>query len=68
MVKGGTPVDFGRSWHGKRILGDGKTWCGLVGGCSAGVALGLVCMMIAFPFDSETLWVCCGGMYGKTKG
>ena len=22
---GGTPVDFGRSWRGKRILGDGKT-------------------------------------------
>jgi CDP-2,3-bis-(O-geranylgeranyl)-sn-glycerol synthase len=53
---GGPPVDFGKSWHDKRILGDGKTWCGLIGGCSAGVALGLVCMMIAFPFDSETLW------------
>lgn len=53
---GGTPVDFGRSWHDKRILGDGKTWCGLIGGCSAGVALGIACMMVAFPFDNETLW------------
>jgi CDP-2,3-bis-(O-geranylgeranyl)-sn-glycerol synthase len=53
---GGTPVDFGKSWRGRRILGDGKTWCGFIGGCSAGVALGITCMMVAFSFDSETLW------------
>ena len=37
---GGKPIDFGRLWRGKRILGDGKTWTGLIGGISAGVALG----------------------------
>jgi CDP-2,3-bis-(O-geranylgeranyl)-sn-glycerol synthase len=27
-----TPVDFGLSWRGKRILGDGKTWRGWIAG------------------------------------
>jgi CDP-2,3-bis-(O-geranylgeranyl)-sn-glycerol synthase len=53
---GGTPVDFGRSLGGRRILGDGKTWCGFIGGCTAGLALGIILMMIAFPFDPEGLW------------
>lgn len=31
FVGGGTPIDFGRSWKdGKRILGNGKTWRGLL--------------------------------------
>lgn len=31
VVGGGTPIDLGRSWRdGKRILGDGKTWRGLL--------------------------------------
>lgn len=35
-----TPLDFGKKWHGKRILGDNKTWRGvvcatLVGGVTA---------------------------------
>lgn len=42
LFGGGTPVDFGRTWKGKRILGDGKTWRGLVGGVSAGIAFGLI--------------------------
>lgn len=42
LFGGGTPVDFGRSWNGKRILGDGKTWRGLIGGVSAGIAAGLI--------------------------
>jgi CDP-2,3-bis-(O-geranylgeranyl)-sn-glycerol synthase len=35
-----TPVDFGGSWKGKRILGDGKTWRGLIAGTLAGIACG----------------------------
>jgi len=42
---GGTPIDGGLKIHGKRILGDGKTWRGLLGG---GLAGGLV--TIAFNF------------------
>ncbi|HUR70101.1 MAG TPA: CDP-2,3-bis-(O-geranylgeranyl)-sn-glycerol synthase [Candidatus Thermoplasmatota archaeon] len=31
FVGGGAPIDLGRSWRdGKRILGDGKTWRGLL--------------------------------------
>ena len=42
---GGTPVDFGKEWKGSRILGDGKTWRGLIGGISFGVLIG--CLQIA---------------------
>lgn len=31
FVGGGTPIDFGRTWKdGRRILGNGKTWRGLL--------------------------------------
>jgi CDP-2,3-bis-(O-geranylgeranyl)-sn-glycerol synthase len=39
---GGRPIDFGRSWRGRRILGDGKTWRGFVGGAGCGVLVGLL--------------------------
>ncbi|MFC2162899.1 CDP-2,3-bis-(O-geranylgeranyl)-sn-glycerol synthase [Candidatus Altiarchaeota archaeon] len=35
-----TPMDFGRSFRGKRILGDGKTWRGLFAGIVAGTLTG----------------------------
>jgi CDP-2,3-bis-(O-geranylgeranyl)-sn-glycerol synthase len=53
---GGKPVDFGRSWKGKRILGDGKTWRGFFGGGFAGVVLGLILMGIAYLFSKEAMW------------
>ena len=28
LFGGGRPMDFGKSWRGKRLLGDGKTWKG----------------------------------------
>lgn len=37
-----TPVDFGRSWWGKRILGDGKTWRGLIAGVISGTSVGFL--------------------------
>ena len=34
-----TPLDFGKTWGGKRIFGSNKTWRGLVvGGLTGGVA------------------------------
>ena len=42
LFGGGTPIDFGRSWRGARILGDGKTWRGLFGGVFAGVIIGII--------------------------
>ncbi len=39
----GHPIDFGRRlWDGRRILGDGKTFEGLLVGMLAGIAAGVV--------------------------
>jgi len=40
LKKHSTPVDFGRSFRGKRILGDGKTWRGLIAAIIAGTVVG----------------------------
>jgi CDP-2,3-bis-(O-geranylgeranyl)-sn-glycerol synthase len=53
---GGTPVDFGKSINGKRILGDGKTWRGFFGGAFSGVALGIILVGISYIFDKDNLW------------
>lgn len=53
LFGGGTPIDFGRSWRGKRVLGDGKTWNGLLGGVASGVLLGFIQLLVASPFDAE---------------
>lgn len=42
-----TPIDFGIKWNKKRILGDHKTWKGLIGGT-------LAAMIIAFVQSSFT--------------
>lgn len=39
---GGKPIDFGRSWRGKRIFGDSKTWRGLAIALVAGTLFGLL--------------------------
>ena len=39
---GRTKMDFGRSWKGKRIFGDGKSWAGFFGGALSGILLGLI--------------------------
>jgi CDP-2,3-bis-(O-geranylgeranyl)-sn-glycerol synthase len=54
LFGGGTPMDFGRSLSdGKRVLGDGKTWRGFIGGVFAGVLLGLILHTTAFLLDSD---------------
>jgi len=42
LAGGGTPIDGGRTWGDRRLLGDGKTWRGTVVGVLAGVGLALV--------------------------
>jgi CDP-2,3-bis-(O-geranylgeranyl)-sn-glycerol synthase len=42
LVGSGPPLDGGRTWRGRRLLGDGKTWRGTGGGVAAGVAVALV--------------------------
>ncbi len=56
LFGGGTPVDFGRTWKGKRILGDGKTWRGLVGGVASGTALGVGMILATDALGSADLW------------
>ena len=52
LLGGGTPIDFGRTLSdGKRILGDGKTYRGLVCGVFAGIAVGLVQISLANHFE-----------------
>ena len=41
ILKGKRPIDMGKNWFdGRRILGDGKTWEGLVAGVTAGLVVG----------------------------
>ena len=48
LVGGGTPIDFGKNWRdGKRILGDGKTWRGLVTGAFVGMTSGFGLSVVA---------------------
>ncbi|MDH7506928.1 MAG: CDP-2,3-bis-(O-geranylgeranyl)-sn-glycerol synthase [Candidatus Thermoplasmatota archaeon] len=48
LVGGGTPIDFGKFWKdGKRILGDGKTWRGLITGGFVGMTSGFGLSVVA---------------------
>jgi CDP-2,3-bis-(O-geranylgeranyl)-sn-glycerol synthase len=42
LVGGGTPMDLGRTWRGRRVLGDGKTWRGFIGGATCGMLFGIL--------------------------
>ncbi len=53
---GGTKMDFGKSWRGKRIFGDGKSWRGFFGGAFSGIALGLILIGISHIFDPAEHW------------
>jgi CDP-2,3-bis-(O-geranylgeranyl)-sn-glycerol synthase len=48
-----TPMDFGHSWRSKRLLGDHKTWRGLLTGVLCGTLAGL-CILPAV-FEQTTL-------------
>ena len=41
LFGGGSPIDFGKTFNGKRIFGDGKTIRGFVGGVLSGTLVGL---------------------------
>ncbi|MCH2439873.1 MAG: CDP-2,3-bis-(O-geranylgeranyl)-sn-glycerol synthase [Candidatus Poseidoniia archaeon] len=53
IVGGGPPIDDGRNWNdGRRILGDGKTWRGLIGGTLGGLLVGHLQMTAGAGFFS----------------
>ncbi|MEM5871511.1 MAG: CDP-2,3-bis-(O-geranylgeranyl)-sn-glycerol synthase [Candidatus Aenigmatarchaeota archaeon] len=49
LAKGKRPIDQGRTWRGKPILGPGKTWEGLILGVVVGAIVGTI-QMLAYPF------------------
>jgi CDP-2,3-bis-(O-geranylgeranyl)-sn-glycerol synthase len=49
LAGGGRPIDGGRTWRGRRLLGDGKTWRGTAAGTLAGAALALALNAVAGP-------------------
>lgn len=49
------PLDFGNSWHGKRIFGDNKTWRGLIGAVLVGKLSGIIIFHYLFP-SSSLIW------------
>lgn len=48
LMGGGTPIDFGKTWRGKPVLGPGKTWKGLIGGVVLGSTVGYL-QALFFP-------------------
>jgi len=42
LAGGGRPIDGGRTWGDRRVLGDGKTWRGTAVGWTAGAGLALL--------------------------
>ena len=55
LVGGGIPIDFGKKWKdGRRILGNGKTWRGLISGAFLGMTGGFAITIAAiYISDSE---------------
>ena len=56
VAGGGRPIDGGRTWRGRRLLGDGKTWRGTAVGVVAGAAVALL-LNVLEPAASSALGV-----------
>ncbi|MFB6071276.1 MAG: CDP-2,3-bis-(O-geranylgeranyl)-sn-glycerol synthase [Halanaeroarchaeum sp.] len=56
VAGGGPPIDGGRTWRGRRLLGDGKTWRGTAAGIAAGAGVALVLSIVA-PRASAVLGI-----------
>ncbi|MFC7176717.1 CDP-2,3-bis-(O-geranylgeranyl)-sn-glycerol synthase [Halosegnis marinus] len=54
LVGGGPPIDGGRTYDGKRLLGDGKTWRGTAGGTLAGVLVAVAANLAAPAVETAT--------------
>lgn len=46
-------MDLGRSWRGKRLLGDGKTWRGFLGGALTGLGVGALQIILTVATGHE---------------
>ncbi|WP_436344726.1 CDP-2,3-bis-(O-geranylgeranyl)-sn-glycerol synthase [Natronorubrum sp. FCH18a] len=54
LAGGGRPIDGGRTWGDKRMLGDGKTWRGTAAGIVTGLALAGFLSLFAGEVRSAT--------------
>jgi CDP-2,3-bis-(O-geranylgeranyl)-sn-glycerol synthase len=64
LFGGGTPIDFGQTLRdGERMLGDGKTWRGLIGGTASGAVLGLLLSAPFLLLSRDSRW-----SFGVTPG
>lgn len=54
-----TPMDFGRSYNGKRVFGDNKTWRGLVFGTFVAAVIGLLQYRVV-TYSVESIWFIIG--------
>jgi CDP-2,3-bis-(O-geranylgeranyl)-sn-glycerol synthase len=54
LAGGGRPIDGGRTWDDKRVLGDGKTWRGTAAGILAGVLLAGALTLVADDVSAAT--------------
>tara|TARA_B110001454_G_scaffold190333_1_gene189460 strand:- start:52 stop:672 length:621 start_codon:yes stop_codon:yes gene_type:complete len=53
LTGGNYPIDQGKNYNdGNRILGDGKTWSGLIGGTLGGIIIGY----LLFYFGDTIIW------------
>lgn len=52
-----TPLDFGKSWRGKRIFGKNKTWRGLVSGTVVGTIVATIVYGTFTDLHSELVLV-----------
>ena len=67
---GGKPIDFGKTWRGRPILGEGKTWRGLAGGIFSGIAVGTLMNVIhpSFGEGMESLIILFALSFGALVG
>ncbi len=49
LFGGGAPIDGGRTWGDRRVLGDGKTWRGTAVGWGTGMVFALALNQLAEP-------------------
>lgn len=62
-----TPIDFGKSWRGKRLLGNNKTWRGLVFGTAMAALTALLIGLFTNPtarLDIHATFVFAGALMG----
>lgn len=59
-----TPMDLGKTWRGKRVFGQNKTWRGLVSGVIAGTLVGVAIFGLSIPVIAISAAMSAGALIG----